>query len=75
MHRFNKQANRKDNTLHLPQPWPSEQDRSQHTRSTSPDSSPVSGQIYLLNVPAHLTPTKELLSLPKDKANMLDSPT
>lgn len=58
-----------------PQPWPSEQDRSQYTRSASPDSSPVSGQISLLNVPAHPTPTKELLSFPKDKASMLDSLT
>lgn len=75
MHQFTKQANRKGNTLHLPQPWPSEQHRSQHTRSTSPDSSPVSGQIYLLHVPVHPTPTKKLPSLYKDKANMLDSPT
>lgn len=75
MHWFNKQANRKGNTLHLPQPWPSEQDRNQYTRCASPDSSPVSGQIYLLNVPDHPTPTKELLSFPKDKANMLDSLT
>lgn len=55
MHQLNKQANGRSHTLHLPQPRPCEQDRSQYTRSTSPGSTPISGQkgsVNLWNYPA-----------------------
>lgn len=51
----NKQANRRGSTPYLPQPWPSEQDKSQYSRSISPKSTPISGQkgsVKLWNSPA-----------------------